>query len=102
MRKTFNDYLKNDKLEIPREMIWVKPRHLKNFKTKFIVLEIKNNPFGGYFLKIVINQKKMHLWYLWIYKTGEEEYQIRTLEEENIVQKEWIILLEKESLKYWQ
>jgi len=104
LRKTFDDYLNNKNLDVPREMHAVSPNNLKFFKEKFLVLQINKNPFGGYSLWILIAPKTLRSWKIWIYETGEGEYQIRNLQEKIIEKRdlqEFEGFLSKENQEYW-
>ena len=78
VRKTFDEYLKNDPVKGIKEIHFEKS-YIRLFSEKFIVLGIEEGGFGGYFVTILVSQKKMNMLRLWIYSTDKDEYQIREI-----------------------
>ena len=84
--------------------IQIRPVKLRLFSEKFIVLEIADGPMGGYWVRILICPQKMQAWQLWIYRTDEKEYQIRSLENKPLTQadlKEFQLFLFKKYKNFW-
>lgn len=53
------------------------------YSEKFIVLEFERNPFGGFWVVIVIGPKKPRYFSIWVYNIGgeEEEWDVRLIDE---------------------
>ncbi len=97
--------------EISFDRLKLGKRQIEMLKEKFVVLVVSEGEFGGYFLTIVISLKeapyKFYSWRVWLYDISGngEEFEIRNIKETAIGKKEeeqFLPLLNKENLKYWQ
>lgn len=112
LRETFDAIVKNPSCELADPgILKLSKRQLQMMKEKFLVLDISEGDFGGYFLNIVISPKKsahkFYTWQVWIYDiSGEEkEWQLRYLKEFSVKKKdeaEFLPLFNEEKLQFWQ
>ena len=104
LRKTLNQYAQREGDGcLSADHFGITP-YLSLFGEKFIVLQIQEGDFGGYWLNIISSPKKMVHLRVWIYDIDEDEYEIRLIErikQNNSDRKSWEPLRSKEYLRYW-
>ena len=103
LRVTLNRYADGDQTSEALDAFGIRP-YLPLFREKFVVLEIRDGDFGGYWINIFISEKQMVPLLIWIYDIGENEYEIRSIEKKNLSKKDrknWEPLRAKKYIQYW-
>jgi hypothetical protein len=105
LRKSMDLYV-SQKIKISPTMNNLKDDYLELFKEKFVMLKIKQGDLGGYFVTIMISQKKILALKLWVYAVDNDEYEIRYIKQMPLSKEREIelenIAKDENNLGYWQ
>lgn len=103
VRKLFNKQLLQDPSSQDIQSLVLKI-YISMLNEKYITLEIEAGEFGGYFVTVLLSQKKMVPLKLWVYQIEKNQYEIREVKKFNLNnadQKQMKQLNTPQYLSYW-